>query len=69
MGIIRCVRTYPVGTMVRLESDDKWDDPHRVIGYKDLNGAIYLMFEDGVTALSERVAESFKNNTKNQKTV
>lgn len=60
MGIMQCVMTYPVGTMVRLESDDKGDEPHRVIGYKDLNGTIYLMFEDGVTALSVRVAERLK---------
>lgn len=52
--------TYPVETMVRLECDEKGDELHRVIGYKDLNGAAYFMFEDGVTASLVREAENFK---------
>lgn len=57
MEIMRCIKIYPIGTIVRLDCDDSEDDPHKVIGYKNLSGTNYLIFEDGNTALAGRVAE------------
>lgn len=61
MGILRCVKIYPVGTVVRLDCDYSEDDPHKVIGYKCMGGANYLIFEDGGSALAGRVAEILRN--------
>ena len=47
---------YSIGTVVRLHDDDPEDDPHEVVGYKQIHGSDYLIFKDGKTAYVGRVA-------------
>ena len=53
--MIDSMRKYPIGSKVRLSCDYPDDEPHEVIGYKQIGGANYLIFKDGQTALVGRV--------------
>lgn len=48
---------YPISTVVRLSDDDPEDGPRVIVGYKQIHGSDYLVFNDGSMAYVGRVAE------------
>ena len=56
MGLMECIRKYPIGTLVKLPEDDNEDyESHRVIGYKVICGINYLILDNDSICCENRV--------------
>lgn len=46
-NIYMSIWEYPIGTTVCLKDDEPEDEPHEVIGYKQIVDSTYIIFKDG----------------------